>query len=213
MSTKRFDLITEADARVLEPGSTVELLPGGRITPLAGDTLRERRITVLRDDSLSAAESDLPPIAPIRTMAIGSDHTGIILKRDLIARLRSSGVAVHDVGTHDTAPVDYPDIAARVARAVASREADAGVVIDGAGIGAAIAANKVDGIRAVMCTDVTIARYAREQNGSNVLCLGASLLTTDQAAAILETWMHTAMREPRDIRRLAKIRALERNRR
>ena len=213
MSTKRFALITEADARVLEPGSTVELAPGGHITPLAMDTLRERRITVLRDDILSVAESDLTPVCPIRTVAIGSDHAGIKLKGDLIARLRSGGIAVNDVGTHDTTPVDYPDIAARVAREVATREADAGIVIDGAGIGSAIAANKIDGIRAVMCADVTVARYAREHNGSNVLCLGASLLTIEQATEILDTWMRTAMREPRYIRRLAKIRALERNRR
>ncbi len=100
-----------------------------------------------------------------------------------------------------------------MARAVARGEADAGVIIDGSGTGSAIAANKIDGIRAAMCTDVTVARYAREHNGSNVLCLGASLLTGEQAAAILDAWMQTVMREPRYIRRLVKIRALERNRR
>jgi ribose 5-phosphate isomerase B len=213
MSTKRFDIITEADARVLEPGSTVELVRGGQVTPLAADTLRARQIEVLRDDGVSVDEADLPAVAPIRTVAIGSDHTGVSLRRDLIARLRSGGVAVHDFGTECTTPVDYPDIAASVARAVASREADAGVIIDSAGTGSAIAANKIDGIRAAMCTDVTVARSAREHSGSNVLCLGASLLTGEQAAAILDAWMEAVMHEPRYVRRLAKIRTLERSRR
>jgi ribose 5-phosphate isomerase B len=109
--------------------------------------------------------------------------------------------------------VDYPDIAAAVGRAVAAGEAEAGVVIDGGGLGSAIAANKIDGIRAAMCTDETTARYSREHNGANVLCLGASLLTPDQAMAIVEVWRKTVMREPRYVRRLAKIQALERGRR
>ena len=105
--------------------------------------------------------------------------------------------------------MDYPDIAGQVARLVARREADAGIVIDGAGLGSAIAANKVDGVRAAMCTDRTLARYSREHNGANVLALGASLLTIDDAKAIVETWLATPMREARYIRRLAKIRQLE----
>ena len=207
---KRFEIITESDARTLEYGSTVALAWGGHVTPLARDTLRERRITVVCDDRLSDGEAELTPVMPVRTVAIGSDHTGVALKRQLTAMLRADGLAVHDLGTDDTAVVDYPDIAARVARAVAAREADAGVVIDGAGIGSSIAANKIDGVRAVMCTSETVARYSREHNGANVLCLGASLLTPEEAVAIVTVWMHTAMREPRYIRRLAKIRALER---
>jgi ribose 5-phosphate isomerase B len=105
--------------------------------------------------------------------------------------------------------VDYPDIAAAVARAVARREVDGGIVIDGAGIGSAIAANKIAGIRAAMCTTPTLARYAREHNGANVLTLGATLLSTDEAIAIVETWRNTPMTEARYVRRLIKIRALE----
>jgi ribose 5-phosphate isomerase B len=97
-----------------------------------------------------------------------------------------------------------------VARQVARGEADAGIVIDGAGIGSAIAANKIDGVRAAMASSETIARYSREHNGANVLTLGASLLTEDEACAIVITWIGTPMREPRYIRRLAKIRDLER---
>src|SRR5207247_2883166 len=104
---------------------------------------------------------------------------------------------------------DYPDVAASVADLVASGDADGGIVIDGAGIGSAIAANKIDGIRAVMATSETIARYAREHNGANVLTLGATLVSQEEARAIVATWLTTPMREPRFIRRLAKIRALE----
>jgi len=97
-----------------------------------------------------------------------------------------------------------------VARAVARGEADAGIAIDGAGIGSAIAANKVRGIRAAMCTDETIARYSREHNGANVLTLG-SVLLPDAAAAIriVDVWLATPMKEARYIRRLLKIRRLE----
>ena len=100
-------------------------------------------------------------------------------------------------------------MAAGVARLVARGEVDAGIVIDGAGIGSAIAANKVNGIRAVMATTETIARYSREHNGANVLTLGATLVSADEARAIVTTWLTTAMREPRYIRRLAKIRDIE----
>src|SRR5262249_7307281 len=104
---------------------------------------------------------------------------------------------------------DYPDIAAAAARAVARGEADAAIVIDGAGIGSAIAANKIRGIRAAMATSETIARYSREHNGANVLTLGASLVTEDEAKAIIIPWLGASLREPRYIRRLAKIRDLE----
>jgi ribose 5-phosphate isomerase B len=123
--------------------------------------------------------------------------------------LRGRGLAVQDLGTDGSDPVDYPDMAASVARIVARGDADAGIVIDGAGIGSAIAANKVDGIRAVMCATETIARYSREHNGANVLTLGATLVSADEARAIVTTWLSTPMREVRYIRRLAKIRELE----
>jgi ribose 5-phosphate isomerase B len=106
--------------------------------------------------------------------------------------------------------VDYPDIAAAVGQAVARKEADAGIVIDGAGIGSAIAANKIRGVRAAMCLDETTARYSREHNGANVLALGASLVPgTEAAVRIVDRWLGTPMREARYIRRLIKIRRLE----
>ena len=206
---KTFEIITESDARVLDRGETVMLAKGGHITPLAADTLKERRITVVREGQASDADAALAPKADIRSVAVASDHTGIALRQTLMAFLRGRGLAVNDLGTYTTDAVDYPDVAARVADLVARGEADAGIVIDGAGIGSAIAANKVNGIRAVMATTETIARYSREHNGANVLTLGATLVTADEAKAIVTTWLTTSMKEPRYIARLAKIRDLE----
>jgi ribose 5-phosphate isomerase B len=206
---KRFDIITESDARVLAHGETVMLARRGHITPLAKDTLKDRRVTVILEDAVSPDDGSLAPRADIRTIAIASDHTGIALRKALAAFLRGRGLSVNDLGTDSTDSVDYPDVAASVARPVARGEADAGIVIDGAGIGSAIAANKIRGVRAVMATTETIARYSREHNGANVLTLGAMLVTEDEARAIVAAWLGAAMREPRYIRRLAKIRNLE----
>jgi ribose 5-phosphate isomerase B len=206
---KTFDIITEADARVMQRGETVTLSRRGHITPLALDTLRDRRITVVREGSASAEDLALAPPAEIKRVAIASDHSGVALRRDLTAWLRGRGLEVADHGIEGSGPVDYPDVAALVGRAVVRGEADAGIVIDGAGIGSAIAANKLHGIRAAMATTETIARYSREHNGANVLTLGASLVTADEARAIVAAWLGTPMREPRYIRRLSKIRDLE----
>ena len=205
---KAFDIITETDARTLEIGSSVTLNPGGHVTPLAADTLKARRITV-HSDVAEASLDGLAPVAPVRALAIGSDHGGVALKAALRDYLRQKGLSVLDVGTDGPESVDYPDIAAQAARLVARKEVDAAIVIDGAGIGSAIAANKIDGVRAAMCNDKTLARYAREHNGANVLTLGATLISVDDAKAIVDTWLATPMGEARYLRRLAKIRALE----
>jgi ribose 5-phosphate isomerase B len=206
---KQFEIITESDARVLERGGTVMLAKGGHVTPLAQDTLRERRVTVVHEGAATADAAALVPKADVRTVAIASDHTGITLRKAVVAFLQGRGLAVHDLGTDGPDPVDYPDVAASVADAVVRREADGGIVIDGAGIGSAMAANKVKGVRAVMATTETIARYAREHNGCNVLTLGATLVTVEEAKASVQMWLTTPMKEPRYIARLAKIRALE----
>jgi len=205
---KRFEIITETDARVLDVGSTVELAVNGIVTPLAQDTLRDRRIEVIRAGATVESDS-LAPVADIRIVTLGSDHTGVRLRHHLRQLLRSRGLAVHDVGTDGADPVDYPDIAAAVARPVAKGEAHAGIVIDGAGLGSAIAANKIDGVRAAMCTNVTLARYARQHNGANVLAIGSTLVTDAEADEIVTTFLQTAMRETRYVRRLAKVRDLE----
>jgi ribose 5-phosphate isomerase B len=205
---KRFNIVTEADARVLEYGSTIVLVAGGHVTPLAQDTLKARRITVVAD-TLDVDLAALAPVAAIRTVAVAGDHTSLALKAALIQHFRGRGLAAHDLGTLTTEAVDYPDTAAAAAVQVARGEADAGVVIDGAGLGSCIAANKVGGVRAAMCTNETLARYARQHNGANVLALGSTLLSVAEAVAIADVFLDTPMREARYIRRLAKIRALE----
>ena len=213
MATPKFRLISEADARALPDGATVELEPGGMVTPLARETLAARHITVVAAGLTDAAlPADLAPVADAKRLAIGSDHSGVALKATLIAHLRRQGRQVTDHGTNTPDAVDYPDIAERVGRAVARGEADAGIVIDGAGLGSAIAANKIRGVRAAMCTTPTLARYSREHNGANVLTLGATLLQPAEALAIVDTWLSTAMREARYVRRLLKIRRLEEGR-
>lgn len=207
---KRFQIITESDARAIDYGSTVTLVAGGRITPLAQDTLKARRVTVVRD----GPDIDLAALAPaaeVTRVALASDHTGLALKAAIRQHLRGRGIAVHDLGTDTTDPVDYPDVAASVAREVARGQADAGIAIDGAGLGSAIAANKIAGVRAAMCLNQTLARYARQHNGANVLALGATLVATADALQIVDAFVDTPMREPRYIRRLAKIRELERS--
>jgi ribose 5-phosphate isomerase B len=205
---KRFQMITEADARVLDYGSTVVLVAGGHVTPLAQDTLKARRVSIVREGTDVDAES-LAPSSRIRTVAVATDHTGVALKQAILAHLRGRGLAVHDLGTNSSEPVDYPDTAGAVAIHVARGEAEAGIAIDGAGLGSTIAANKVFGIRAAMCLNQTLARYARQHNGANVLALGSTLVTPAEALTIVDTFIDTPMREPRYIRRLAKIREME----
>lgn len=205
---KSFSIITEAGARTLERGATVVLAPGGHVTPLAQDTLRERRVTVI-GGAVPADGADLAPVANVRRVTIGADHTAVALKNAIRDHLRRRGLAVADVGADGPDPVDYPDVAAEVARQVVRREADAGIVMDGAGLGSAIAANKIDGIRAAMCTTPTLSRYARQHNGANVLALGATLVSVEEAVAIVDVFLSTPITEPRYLRRLAKIRRLE----
>ncbi len=208
---RHYELISEADARLIPYGETIGLNTGGHITPLAQDTLRERRVVVIHH-LLEPSLLDLTPHAEIGSVALATDHSGVTLKNALRNWLRRRGVSVTDLGTDGPDPVDYPDIAASAARLVARREVHAGIVIDGAGLGSAIAANKVNGIRAAMCANRTMARYAREHNGTNVLTLGAQLVTVEEAVGIVEVWLDTPMREARYIRRLAKIAALETSR-
>ena len=205
---KRFTIVTEADARVLDYGSTIVLAAGGHVTPLAQDTLKARRVTVV-SDTPDVDLASLAPPATIRTIAIAGDHSSLALKTALIQHFRGRGLAAHDLGTTTSDPVDYPDTAAAAAVQVARGEADAAIVIDGAGLGSCIAANKVAGARAAMCTSETLARYARQHNGANVLALGSTLLSVPEAVAIANVFVDTPMREARYIRRLAKIRALE----
>ena len=141
-------------------------------------------------------------------VAVGADHGGFAVKRDVIEWLGELGCTAVDLGTHDPGPCDYPDYAAGVARAVASGQVHLGVCIDGAGIGSAMAANKIAGARAANCADVAMARNAREHNHANVLTLGAKL-PAGSVRAILGAFLSTPPGAERHARRVDKITALE----
>jgi ribose 5-phosphate isomerase B len=142
-------------------------------------------------------------------IAAGSDHAGLRLKTDLIAVLQSLGHEVNDVGTHSDASVDYPDFGAAVGRAVASGEADIGLCVCGSGIGIAIAANKVPGIRAATVHDVTSARLARQHNNANVLCLGERLVGPQVAHDALVAFLDATFQGGRHQQRIDKLSALD----
>ncbi|MEL7591607.1 MAG: ribose 5-phosphate isomerase B [Anaerolineaceae bacterium] len=144
-----------------------------------------------------------------KMVAIGTDHGGLALKELLIKELRSLGYEVTDCGTNTTDAVDYPDIAYAVASLVAEGKAWRGVIIDGAGIGSCMAANKVPGIRAALCYDYATAVNSREHNDANVLTLGAGLIGNNLAKQILSTWLATEFGGGRHTGRVNKIIALE----
>lgn len=143
-------------------------------------------------------------------VAVGCDHAGFSLKGRIKDLLLAEGHEVIDEGTFSEESCDYPDFAARVARRVASGEADRGVVVCATGIGVAMAANKVAGIRAAVCNDMYTARYSRLHNDANVLTLGARVVGPGLAEEIVRTWMGTSFEGGRHSRRLQKLHALER---
>ncbi len=148
--------------------------------------------------------------APAGRIAIGADHGGYPLKERLAFRLREAGWDVEDCGTHGGESVDYPDFAHAVARKVADGDCRWGIVVDGAGIGSAMAANKVPGVRAALCYDVSTARNSREHNHANVLTLGAGMIGDNLAWQIVEAWLATPWGEGRHGRRVDKITEIER---
>ncbi|MBT8203547.1 MAG: ribose 5-phosphate isomerase B [Acidimicrobiia bacterium] len=143
-------------------------------------------------------------------IAIGADHGGYALKERIGFKLKQAGFTVHDCGTHTPEAVDYPDYAHAVARLVAEQTCSAGIIVDGAGIGSAMVANKVPGVRAALCYDVSSARNSREHNHANVLTLGAGLIGDALAWQITETWLDTPWGEGRHARRVDKITDIDR---
>lgn len=143
-------------------------------------------------------------------VAVGADHGGYALKERIAAELRERGLDVRDCGTHSTDSVDYPDFAHEVARLVADGSCGVGIAVDGAGIGSCIAANKVPGVRAATCWDVTSAKNSREHNHANVLVLGAGLLGERLALEIVDAWLATPWGGERHARRVEKIAEIER---
>jgi len=146
---------------------------------------------------------------PPADVAIGADHGGYALKEALVGHLRERGYRVRDCGTHDASPVDYPDIALAVAGLVAAGTCKWGIVVDGAGIGSCIAANKVRGVRAALCYDISSAKNSREHNHANVLTLGAGLIGPILARQIVDAWLATEWGGGRHAARVAKIAAME----
>ena len=199
--------VVDADALGhLPAGGIFDLPPGAVVTPLAQDLARERGIQ-LRPAGASAP-THLPQTAA-RAVAIAADHGGFGLKQELVPYLRELGYEPVDLGTHNKEAVDYPDYAYAVASLVSQRRCVAGVVIDGAGIGSAMAANKVPGVRASMCHDISTARNAREHNHANVLTLGAGLIGSGLAKQIVKAWLETPWGGDRHARRVDKITAIE----
>ena len=159
-------VITEDDVRGLEHGAVLRISENARLTPLAADIVNDRGIEVVRRIPRSGLKQ-------IKTIAVGSDHGGYSMKEELKKFLIELGHRVHDFGTNSESAVDYPDFAHAVARAVSDGSAEVGIVIDGAGVGSAMTANKVPGVRAAACYSVEVARNSREHNGANVLTLGS----------------------------------------
>lgn len=196
------EVITTAD--VPREGE-LRIARGSIVTPAASDLARERGVRLVE-----VAPEEVCSIAPpSRTVALGADHGGFAMKETLKPLLAELGFAVRDVGVHEEKPADYPDIAHAVARLVADGQAACGIVVDGAGIGSAMAANKVPGIRAALCYDKASARNSREHNSANILTLGGRLLTATQAAEVVRTWLGTPFGGGRHQARIDKITALE----
>jgi ribose 5-phosphate isomerase B len=192
-------------ARDIPDSGELRIVYGSIVTPSARDLARERGVKIVE-----MAEGETPGPAPVeRTIAIGCDHGGFEMKQRLLAVLEEYGLEVRDVGIDHVHPVDYPDIAKQVAELVATKAAARGIIIDGAGIGSSMVANKFPGIRAALCYDRASAHNSREHNDANVLTLGGRLLTQTQAEDVLRTWLSTPFGGGRHKARVEKIKEIE----
>jgi len=197
------DVITEGDLRPLPDAVRLIVRENVIITPAARDMIHQKGIEI-RHRSHSSAKGKQYLIAT------GSDHGGFEMKEHLKRMLEELGYRYRDFGTLSTEAVDYPDIAHAVARAVADGICDLGIMIDGAGIGSCMTANKVPGVRAALCYDAATARNSREHNYANVLTLGGRMITLEKMREVVETWLKTPEGETRHGKRVAKIMAIER---
>jgi ribose 5-phosphate isomerase B len=207
MSTGR-RMVTEDDVLSAESEGRLSIPANALVTPLARDTALERRVELVRGPG--AASPAKASGKTDRTVAVGADHGGYALKELLKAHVTELGYEVTDCGTHDTSSVDYPDHAYAVASLVSEGLARWGIVVDGAGIGSCMAANKVPGVRAAMCYDHATALNSREHNDANVLTLGGALIGSSLARQIVEVWLGTDFGGGRHARRVDKIMGIER---
>jgi ribose 5-phosphate isomerase B len=194
-----FEIVTAEDVAAVGRGGELRIKPGTVVTDWAREMAFSRGVRIVESDG-----------AQRLSIAIGADHGGFPLKEALKAKLQET-YAVRDVGAHGTDAVDYPDFAAAVGRLVATSQCDFGVMIDAAGIGSAMAANKIRGVRAAMCNDEAAAKNAREHNDANVMTIGAKLVDEAKALALVQLFIGSKCVEDRHKRRVAKIVALERS--
>lgn len=216
-------LLTERDVLRLSSEGVRQLVESEfALTPLARDRAAALGIAVVghsavartpagrRNPTPAAAAPPVATPAPAALhLALGADHGGLALKTAIVTHLRGLGHHVTDVGTNDTTAVDYPDFAVAVARLVAAGQARFGIMVDGAGIGSCMAANKVVGIRAAMCHDITTAQNAREHNNANLLTLGGGLLGERLALQVVSAFLATPFGGGRHQGRVDKIDALD----
>lgn len=195
-------LITEDDLRGLEPGSRLRVAQNVKLTSLAQDIVNDRNIELIRKQPRQNTTK-------VRSVAIGSDHGGFKMKEQLKAYLTDFGLQVRDFGTESEDAVDYPDFAHAVAKSVSGRQVDIGIIVDGAGIGSAMTANKVPNVRAAACYTVALAKNSREHNGANVLTLGAGQNTFEQVKDIVEAFISNDISEERHKKRVGKIDNIE----
>ena len=193
------DVVTAADVTAVPAGGEVHAPAGAIVTPWARELAATRGVRIVVGTAL------VGPIA----IALGADHGGFALKEALKQQLTQLGYRFRDYGTFSTEPVDYPDVALAVGRAVRGADARLGILVDGAGIGSAMAANKVPGVRAALCVDAAAARNAREHNDANVLTLGARFIDLPRAREVVEAFLGSACTEERHARRVRKIMAIE----
>ncbi len=194
-------VLTFRDLEAVAPGGEISVAPDTLITPLAREEAERRGITIRLAERAATAAG--------RVVALGADHGGFALKEQVKGWLAQWGYRVLDLGTSSADPVDYPDIAEAVALAVARGEAWCGIVIDTVGVGSAMAANKVPGVRAAPCYDTATARSSREHNDANLLSLGARALRPEDAREIVALWLETPFAGGRHERRVGKIRGLD----
>jgi ribose 5-phosphate isomerase B len=194
-------VVTESEVREAGLGATVVAAENAIVTAAADDLAKAWGVTIQRGN---------PERKRALKIAIASDHGGYAMKKELGTFLKTVvGMEVLDLGTHSDQTVDYPDFAHAVAEAVSLGRADLGIMIDGAGIGSSIAANKVPGIRAAMCYDAATARNSREHNFANVLTLGARMIDSTRMREIVKTFLETPTGEERHAARVRKIMEIE----
>ncbi len=195
-------IVTAEEVRSLPEGSLLDLPEDAIVTDVAREWIEKRKIRIV---DRAAAPSRPEPVQ----LAIGSDHAGFEMKEMVASYLREIGASFFDCGTHSKDAVDYPDFAHQVALLVALGHARKGIVVDGAGIGSAMAANKVPGVRAAACSEEAQARNAREHNDANVLTLGSRLIPLENVRKVVAVFLTTDLTEPRHRARVLKIEAIE----